>query len=519
MKTNSKKLGVGLLLLSVLATPFSKNTTYAFEEGVSIEVPVDDYEILDKENYDAVNMYLRTLNYDEETILTHIGETISNKFPVSSDHKNGEFVVVEKIKKNITNKNSDVSVMTTNDDRIYPGALLKANKGLLENNPTLISLDRAPMNISINLPGMINDDNIANVLIPTNSSIRSAINVLTDRWHENYEHKYSVPAKMEYTETMVKSMNQLKAQFGLGFEKIGVPLKIDFNALATGEKQAAIVNLKQIYYNVSVDAPSHPAKFFDNSVTVSDLELAGVNDKTPPVYISNVAYGRQMYIKLETTSKSADVQAAFQAVIKGVDLNANQEFKRILDKTSFTAVILGGDSGDAARVVSGKIEDLKRIIQAGSVYNRQNQAVPISYKTAFVKDNTPATFLNNTDYVETKVTSFKNGELVLQHKGGYIAKFFVTWDEISYDENGKAIYTPKAWEYNGKGRTAGFKTSIPLKGNVRNLNVKIIEKTGLVWEPWRTVYEKYDLPLVKNRTIKVWGTTLNPKSSDVVNND
>lgn len=518
MKTNSKKIGISLLLLAVLVSPNFNKAVYANSEGTNVEVqPLDDVRDLVK--YNDLNTYLKTLNYDEDNILTHNGESITNYFPTYSKFKNGEFIVVEKIKKSISSKNADVSVMTTNDDRIYPGALLKANKGLLENNPTLISLDRAPMNVSINLPGMINGDNTEYVLKPTNSSVRSAINELTDRWHEKYESKYSVPAKMEYTETMVKSKDQLNAQFGLGFEKIGLPLKIDFAALASGEKQACVVNLKQIYYNVSIDAPSQPAKFFDENVSKEDLVSASINEKTPPVYISNVAYGRSMYIKLETSSKSTNVQAAFQALIKGVDISLNPEFKSILDKTNFTAVILGGDAGESSKVVSGKVEDLKRIIEQGSVYNRQNQAVAISYKTSFVKDNAPATFLNNTDYVDTKITSFRDGELVLRHKGAYIAKFFVTWDELSYDKDGNEIYTPKSWEFNGHSRTAGFSTSIQLGGNVRNLNVKIIEKTGLVWEPWRTVYEKRDLPLAKNRTISIWGTTLNPKCSDDVNNN
>ena len=54
----------------------------------------------------------------------------------------------------------------------------------------------------------------------------------------------------------------------------------------------------------------------------------------------------------------------------------------------------------------------------------------------------------------------------------------------------REVLTPKAWDRNGQDLTAHFTTSIPLKGNVRNLSVKIRECTRLVWEWWRTVYEK-----------------------------
>ncbi|RFT33282.1 alveolysin, partial [Bifidobacteriaceae bacterium NR020] len=38
-------------------------------------------------------------------------------------------------------------------------------------------------------------------------------------------------------------------------------------------------------------------------------------------------------------------------------------------------------------------------------------------------------------------------------------------------------------------------------------------------EPWRTVYNRTDLPLVRQRTIKNWGTTLWPRVAETVKND
>ena len=523
VKSNSKKLAFLLLLaVSMMIQPTVKSFA---EEVLETKVPetedvVESLVSLNENYKDVLNKYIYGLNYDTENILTHNGEKITTKFPTTGKNKNNEFVVIEKIKKNLMHKDADVSVMTSSGNRIFPGALLKADKGLLENNPAVISLDRAPIKISIDLPGMINNSNGEIVSNPTNSNVKGAINNLVEKWHSDYSSKYpNVAAKISYTETMAKSMNQLKAQFGLGFEKMGVPLNIDFDALASGEKQVCVVHFKQVYYNVSIDAPSAPADFFAQTVTVDGLKNAGINATTPPVYVSDVSYGRSMYIKLETSSKSAKVHAAFQALIKGADIKGDVEFQQILDNTSFTAVVLGGDSSTSTKVVSGKIEDLKEMINSGSKYSRETPAVPVSYRTAFVKDNEPAILNSSSDYVETKITSYRNGELVLNHTGGYIAEFFVTWDELTYNENGEEVLVPKEWEYNGRPRTSGFSVTIPLKGNVRNLSVKAIENTGLIWEPWRTVYQKDDISLVKRREISIWGTTLHPKMEDKVVNE
>ncbi|VJM54557.1 pneumolysin [Streptococcus pneumoniae] len=258
---------------------------------------------------------------------------------------------------------------------------------------------------------------------------------------------------------------------------------------------------------------------FQDTVTVEDLKQRGISAERPLVYISSVAYGRQVYLKLETTSKSDEVEAAFEALIKGVKVAPQTEWKQILDNTEVKAVILGGDPSSGARVVTGKVDMVEDLIQEGSRFTADHPGLPISYTTSFLRDNVVATFQNSTDYVETKVTAYRNGDLLLDHSGAYVAQYYITWNELSYDHQGKEVLTPKAWDRNGQDLTAHFTTSIPLKGNVRNLSVKIRECTGLAWEWWRTVYEKTDLPLVRKRTISIWGTTLYPQVEDKVEND
>ena len=130
-----------------------------------------------------------------------------------------------------------------------------------------------------------------------------------------------------------------------------------------------------------------------------------------------------------------------------------------------------------------------------------------------------ATFQNSSDYTETKVTAYKNGELVLDHSGAYVAQYYVSWQELAYDSQGKEILTARFWERNGQDLTARFRGRLLLGGNVRNLSMRIQECKDLAWEWWRTVYEKTDLPLVRRRRLSIWGTTLYPQIEDKVEND
>ena len=463
-----------------------------------------------------LNHYLFDLNYDKTDILTRRGEALENYTNTSTKQQGNEFVVVEKVKKSLSNGSSDVAINSNGD--IYLGALFKANQDLLENKPQQISLDRSKGRISVDLPGMVGGDSYVDAN-PTVSGMQEGVNTLLNRWHEKYAAKNPAPARMQYESTSAYSMNQLKAKFGSDFEKIGVNLKIDFEAVNKGEKQIEVVDFKQIYYTANFDAPKNPSDVFAQGVTVDQLKARGIDEKTPPVYVSSVSYGRQMYVKFETTSKSTELKAAIDAVIKGVPIKAESEWARVLKDTKVTVSIVGGNADRAGRVLTGTVEDLKSLIQEGATFSTQNPAVPISYKTAFLKDNQVATIQSNTDYIETKVTSYKNGFLNLHHKGAYIARYYVYWDEVTYDKDGIESIRSRQWEDNGKSRTAGFQTEIQFRGNVRNIRVKIQEKTGLVWEPWRTVYNRSDLPLVQKRTIVNSGTTIRPKYDEKVENN
>ena len=463
-----------------------------------------------------LNKYLFGLNYDKTNILTRRGEAIENYTNTSTKQQGNEFVVVEKVKKNLSSGHADVAINGNGD--IFLGALFKANQDLLENKPQQISLDRSKGRISVDLPGMVGGDSYVDAT-PTVSGMQEGVNTLLNRWHEKYAGKNPAPARMQYESTSAYSMNQLKAKFGSDFEKVGVNLKIDFEAVNKGEKQIEVVDFKQVYYTANFDAPKNPSDVFASGVTVDQLKARGIDENTPPVYVSSVSYGRQMYVKFETTSKSTELKAAINAVIKGVPIKAESEWARVLKNTTVTVSIVGGNADGAARVVTGTVEDLKKLIQEGSTFSTQNPAVPISYKTAFLKDNQVATIQSNTDYIETKVTSYKNGYLNLHHKGAYIARYYVYWDEVTYDKDGVESIRSRQWEHNGQNRTAGFQTEIQFRGNVRNIRVKIQEKTGLVWEPWRTVYNRTDLPLVQKRTIINSGTTIRPKYDEKVENN
>ncbi|MBC6974040.1 thiol-activated cytolysin family protein [Bacillus sp. Xin] len=463
-------------------------------------------------NASGIDTGIANLKYNNQEVLAVNGDKVESFVPKESINSNGKFVVIEREKKSLTTSPVDISIIDSVANRTYPGAVQLANKAFADNQPSLLVAKRKPLNISIDLPGMRKENTIT-VQNPTYSNVSGAVDDLVSTWNEKYSTTHTLPARMQYTESMVYSKSQIASALNVNAKYLDNGLNIDFNAIASGEKKVMVAAYKQIFYTVSAELPNNPSDLFDSSVTFAELTRKGVSNTAPPVMVSNVAYGRTIYVKLETTSKSKDVQAAFKALIKNNSVETSGQYKDIFEDSTFTAVVLGGGSKEHNKVVTKDFNEIRNIIKDNAELSPKNPAYPISYTSTFLKDNATAAVHNNTDYIETTSTEYSGGKMTLDHYGAYVAQFDVSWDEFSYDENGNEVLSHKTWEANGKNRTAHFSTVIPLPPNSKNIKVLAWECTGLAWEWWRTVINEQNVPLTNEINIWIGGTTLYPTSN------
>ena len=111
-------------------------------------------------------------------------------------------------------------------------------------------------------------------------------------------------------------------------------------------------------------------------------------------------------------------------------------------------------------------------------------------------------------------TPVKDKTLTIQHSGAYIARYSISWEEVTVDKNGQLVVRSRSWEENGRNQTAGSILNLPIKSNMRNLRIKIEKRTGLIWNRWQTIYDNRPILAQPHRKITHWGTTLNSKVSD-----
>ncbi|KWW50272.1 alveolysin, partial [Bacillus cereus] len=350
-------------------------------------------------NASDINTGIANLKYDSRDILAVNGDKVESFVPKESINSNGKFVVVEREKKSLTTSPVDISIIDSVVNRTYPGAVQLANKAFADNQPSLLVAKRKPLNISIDLPGMRKENTIT-VQNPTYGNVAGAVDDLVSTWNEKYSATHTLPARMQYTESMVYSKSQIASALNVNAKYLDNSLNIDFNAVANGEKKVMVAAYKQIFYTVSAELPNNPSDLFDNSVTFDELTRKGVSNSAPPVMVSNVAYGRTVYVKLETTSKSKDVQAAFKALLKNNSVETSGQYKDIFEERTFTAVVLGGDATEHHKVVIQDFNDIRTIFKDTTESIFKNPAYPISYQRTNLNYNETAALHHKTNHTK-----------------------------------------------------------------------------------------------------------------------
>lgn len=453
-------------------------------------------------NFSQMNIdnYIASLEYDPHQLLIFEGE------PLKVLKKEGtldedRFIVVSRDTHSLSNGKSDIGVVYGMMSRVYPGSLLLANGHLIDNNPDILVVGRKPLKFTINLPGMADDGTFE--IVPTYANYQSALNKVKRHWFKEYSKDYDIMAAISSQHNLVHSRDQLRVQFGSDIKNVEDSMGIDFEAIANKTKTTVIYQFKQIFYSVSVQPTASASELFSDDVTAQKLYDSNANSLNPPLLVDNVVYGRLIYLKLETSSTNASAHLILK--------HGKEESYHELEDLNLMVYVLGGGASNHIELIKVKhMDDVRRIITATSRFNQTNLGFPISYSAEFVKDHSRAFVTGVAEYVETTRTVYDSGTITLSHYGAFIAEFYMHWDELTYDSEGKEILTRKYWHKNLWDLTAGFSETHRLKGNVRNIAISAWECTGLAWEWWRQVINEEKVPLLRRREFSVGGTTLNP---------
>ena len=359
-----------------------------------------------EENADNIGDYISKLSYNSNEMLNYqqTNGLPSEREQLSDSSEtipNGNFITIcTNTEYNLKKNFEEVAILRPTNGVIWPGALVKGNQSLMDGVPEEINIERSPVTISVNLPG-IGEHGVRTIKNPTISSIDLAIDSSLQWWNNNaYEEGYVNASNSSYSVSSSYSSKQLALDIGLNAEWASGSVSSQFNYTTDEEKKVVMMVYKQAFYDVRFDKPVSPESVFSDQVSLSDVE-AVINDDAAPAYIKAVSYGRIIMFRMETINsyKSVDVEGALNyAGGADIDVNLKATYDEILETSSINLVIIGGNAEVATEAISSPGEDAETILQKvqavikgkNAVYSKDNPGVPIGYTVFYLKDNSLA---------------------------------------------------------------------------------------------------------------------------------
>jgi len=136
----------------------------------------------------------------------------------------------------------------------------------------------------------------------------------------------------------------------------------------------------------------------------------------------------------------------------------------------------------------------------------------INWKSLFTRNLSRPTYIGFTSYGTIFGPSYKDeypeisniiaqaNQLTVTQGGGYVA-----WIRVTYTRGGQGVTA-----VDNSGASAGWRQVFTIPTDATNIHLQAWTKTGVVWDPWKTIIDK-TYPSPPNECIKVYGTTLDPK--------
>ena len=301
-------------------------------------------------------------------------------------------------KKKLTLTLEQMVAFNPNADALYPGALIQG-KSLPDGVLSPIATKRTDLDITVtdlvhDAPGTSYSQTVAN---PALATVTDAVQRILDQNLTTQQ-----PAKITYTQSSTNSVEEGFLRLGASYHWLSGNVSGSFQQSAITTNSRFLVRFVQSYFTVSCATPTDPASFIANEASYDSFAIyAGTSN--PPVYISSVTYGRELWMLIESTYQanqmSATLDAAFGSGLTGGTINLSDEQRKIISESSIQVLLLGGAGTPAIQLVTGdKVTGLQNYLLAGANYSKSSPGVIISYTCRYLLSTDVAKVSSSTEY-------------------------------------------------------------------------------------------------------------------------
>jgi len=213
---------------------------------------------------------------------------------------------------------------------------------------------------------------------------KPALPTFSSAWNSNARFFWFMPSVYAFQQTEITySAEQAMVDLGINLGFLSSGLGARFQTVTGNGFTTMYMLVKNVYFNVSAEYPTHPAGFFAPEVQVSQLQRVMSADN-PPAYVSNVSYGRIALVRLVSKYSQREIKTAVDLSLQGLGASLTQSQKKLISELQLTVEAAPGPSQTLR-----SMEDLMAYINEGAQFNHRNGAVPVSYEVRYLSNNAP----------------------------------------------------------------------------------------------------------------------------------
>lgn len=208
----------------------------------------------------------------------------------------------------------------------------------------------------------------------------------------------ATPAVMLFNTTTIRSEEDLRVHLKAGYDDGINAIKASGGYRSTDKSNVVAVQFIQLYYTVDVD---RPADLISAAVFADGTQISADH-----LIVDQVGYGRMVNLLVETNYSAQEVEGALKYSgnygTKKISAELETTYEKVLERSRFTAFVIGGNTNSAAQLIASNGGSLQRFLEQGASFNKQNPGLPIVYKLRFLKDWSEANVLLSTTVTKTE---------------------------------------------------------------------------------------------------------------------
>lgn len=298
----------------------------------------------------------------------------------------------------MTDTPEKIVMFSPDRELLWPGALIQGRShrdGIGSLLPLTIR-ERTPIRVSI--PSLATAYNFHEVASPNLAEVNQAIGSMI---YDATTSDLITPSTIQFVMEDYNSEESFALKASMSGRYLGFRASASAAVDRTANERTVMVYFYEKMFEVVVEPPQSPDAFFSAEFTAERLSeqvaMGRIGPNNPPVYLSNVVYGRMMAFAFTSTASTSEIKAAMNAAYKGIsggfEANVTAEHRKVLSEGRISVTSLGGEAtATVAMIASGDWRDyFTEVAPLTSAY-------PISYTFRNLGDGSIAKVSESTEY-------------------------------------------------------------------------------------------------------------------------